>query len=123
MNDQEGFSFDKEMPSKKFVDDPTPPHTKARSGDLDTSKKAAGQVNIGKWERLVLNFISSFGSIGCISDECVQHFGPENYSTVTTRYKQLEDRGLIVRPPGLKRKSRKGAEQRVMIAAVYYKQD
>lgn len=123
MNDQEGFSFDKEIPSRKFKDDPTPPYKLHRKDGMDTSKDAAHSVKVNEWEQKVLDFIRTFGRLGCISDECIQHFGPEKYATVTARYKQLEEKGLIVRPPGFRRNSRKGASQAVMIAAEYLEKE
>ena len=67
--DQKGFSFDKEIPSKKFADDPTPPHKLHRKADPETSKEAAHSVNATKLEERVLDAVRSFGSTPCIGDE------------------------------------------------------
>ena len=121
MTNQEGFSFDKEIPHKKFIDDPTPPHKLHRKDGPDTSKEAAYSLhNVAGMEQEVLEVIKQYGESGCISEQVVEHFGPERYATITARYKALLEKGLIV-DTGERRTGQSGRKQRVMVAAEYWK--
>jgi hypothetical protein len=65
---------------------------------------------------MVVEIIRSFGMEGCISDDVRQAAalqGVTSYSSVTARYRALEDKGLI-EYPGSKRPGISGRAQRVM---------
>lgn len=60
-----------------------------------TSEAALASVDISKLEQVVLSAIQSFGSGGCISDEILLRLQGYRYSSVTPRYRNLIDQGLI----------------------------
>lgn len=121
MNDQEGFSFNHEIPSKKFIDDPTPPHKLHRKDALDTSKAAAYAVNVTKMEGVVLNAVETFHD-GCYQDQVLDYLKGSGfeYSNITPRFSALIEKGLIV-DTGRRVKGKQGRMQRVIIASKYYK--
>lgn len=81
-----------------------------------TSIAAAKSVDMTHLEQVVLEVIKGFGVAGCISDE-VQALLPElSYSSVTARFKSLEERGEIVRD-GDTRPGLSGRQQQVMRTA------
>ena len=73
----------------------TPAFKLARSRDPSTSHDAADKLDVNKMERIVLAAITSFGSKGCISDDVLRILSDYRYSTVTARYKQLKEKGLV----------------------------
>ena len=121
MADQKPFDFDKEHPRNptyeaQFSDDPTPAYKLYRKDGPDTSREAAEALsNVTRMERQVLDVISEYDQVGCISDQVVNHFGAERYATVTARYKSLLEKGLI-EDTGERRLGRSGRKQRVMRA-------
>jgi hypothetical protein len=121
--EQEGFFFNEEIPPKKFIDDPTPPHTLHRKGDPDTSRDAAHSLpDIGGLELDVYRIIESYAYQGCISDKIRQHFPGLSYSSVTARYKALIDKGWVM-DSGLREPGESGRNQRVLIATKFWKGD
>jgi len=95
----------------------TDPKKLARRHDPHTSKAAAHATNTGRWERRVLNIIKEYGSRGCIQSEVLARvrelYGNDvDYSTVTARFKALEEKGLI-EYTGETRKGTSGRQSRV----------
>ena len=97
----------------------TPPHKLARRNDPPTSHEAAESVDTSHMEQVVLEAIQDFGSNGCISDEVLARLPHHGYSTVTARYKQLKEKGLV-KVDDRKRKGRSGRGQLVMWATEFY---
>jgi hypothetical protein len=121
MTEQEGFSFDKEIPSKKFADDPTPPHKLHRKEGPDTSKAAAYQVDTTKMEGIVYGAIETFQE-GCCQDQVLDYLKNAGfeYGNVTPRFRALIEKGLIV-DTGRRVKGKQGRMQRIIIASKYLK--
>lgn len=92
----------------------------ARRTDPDTSHAAARAMkDSDKVCARVLAVIKSFGERGCVSDEVLHDealFDLE-YGTITPRYRQLLNKGLIV-DTGERRPGISGRPQRVMRAIV-----
>jgi hypothetical protein len=101
----------------------TDPKKLARTGDPSTSHAAARATNTAKWEQIVLEAIRSFGTRGATQDEIIdwvhEKYGWQPYSTVTARFKALEEKGYIIYT-GETRKSKSGRQSRVRVAAEYY---
>jgi len=91
----------------------TPTYKLHRSNDPSTSREAASALNVSRMEKIVLAAIDSFGKKGCISDEVLEILPSFRYSTVTARYKQLKEKGLVL-TSDLKRKGKSGRYQFVM---------
>ena len=98
-------------------------YTLYRSDAPQTSIEAAEALDVTKREKMVLEAIGAFPS-GCISDDvrnyCAQHYNIHSYSSVTARYKSLQEKGLIeilLDADGneVKRKGESGRNQRVMV--------
>ena len=83
-----------------------------RNNDPSTSHAAAEQLDVSKMEKKVLQTINMFPD-GCISDDVLDRMSHFRYSTVTARYKQLKEKGLVI-VDGTKRKGRSGRQQLVM---------
>ena len=73
----------------------TPVHKLVRTKDPVTSHEAAKTVDTNRMEQVVLEAIQSFKEEGCISDRVLSKLSHHRYSTVTARYKQLKEKGLI----------------------------
>ena len=95
----------------------TEPHKLYRTGAPDTSVMAAHQVNTTRLEQMVHDVIKSFGPKGCISDDVREVMKEFAYSSVTARYRSLEEKSLI-RYTGEKRKGISGRGQRVMVSTL-----
>lgn len=91
----------------------TPAYKLYRTGGPTTSRQAASALNVSRMEKIVLAAIESFGKKGCISDEVLEILPSFRYSTVTARYKQLKEKGLIL-TTDMKRKGKSGRFQHVM---------
>lgn len=93
----------------------TPPHKLVRRDDPGTSYDAAVAVDTSHLEKLVYETIKRFGDTGCISDDVrhILHWLP--YSSVTARYKSLEEKKRI-EYTGEKSKGESGRQQRIMRA-------
>lgn len=93
-----------------------------RTGAPDTSVDAADSIDATRLEEMVYQTIYGFGSKGCISDEVREQYPHLAYSSVTARYRRLLDMQLIV-DTGRRRPGRSGRNQRVMVAAVHWKEE
>lgn len=91
----------------------TPVHKLVRRDDPGTSFAAAEKVDTTKLEALVWSVIREFGSKGCISDDVRRKLHQFPYSSVTARYKALDEKKLI-EFTGEKRQGSSGRSQRVM---------
>ena len=98
-------------------------YTLYRSDAPQTSIEAAEALDVTKRDKMVMEAIGAFPS-GCISDDdrnyCAQHYNIHSYSSVTARYKSLQEKGLIeilLDTDGneVKRKGESGRNQRVMV--------
>mgnify|MGYP002625773107 FL=1 len=92
----------------------------ARTHDPKTSWEAAEKVDTNRLEGIVLRAIKSSGRKGAIHDDVYAKLELHNIreSSITPRYKQLENKGLIYRD-GTTRKGSMGRSQLVM----YYKEE
>ena len=100
----------------------TPAYKLVRNDDPSTSHDAAEQLDVNKMEQTVLAAITTFGVNGCISDDVLSLLSSYRYSTVTARYKQLKEKGLI-RVDSRKRKGQSGRKQFVMWATPFYEEE
>lgn len=100
----------------------TPAYKLARRDDPSTSHDAAEQLDVSKMERIVLAAITSFSADGCISDDVLRILPNHRYSTITARYKQLKEKGLIF-TDHRKRKGESGRQQLIMWAKEFYVAD
>lgn len=108
---------------KQIADDlfDTPAFKLARSRDPSTSHDAADKLDVNKMERIVLAAITSFGSSGCISDDVLRILPAYRYSTITARYKQLKEKGLVF-VDTRKRKGESGRQQLIMWSKEFYEE-
>ena len=97
----------------------TPAYKLVRTNDPSTSHDAAEQLDVSAMERIVYRTIESFGNEGCISDDVLDLLSHHRYSTVTARYKQLKEKGLV-KVDHRKRKAESGRQQLVMWASKHY---
>jgi hypothetical protein len=97
----------------------TPAYKLVRKHDPETSHESAQSVDVNNMERIVLNIIQGFGASGCISDEVLDLVPYLRYSTVTARYKQLKEKGLI-KVDHRKRRAKSGRNQLMMWATEFY---
>ena len=88
------------------------PWKRHRRDAPDTSIEAACSFNVSAVQQVVYDAINSFGDEGCISDQVLDYLSQMGYATVTARYSELYDRGLIFYDG--KRPGRSGRNQRVM---------
>ena len=98
----------------------TDPHKLVRRKDPVTSHEAANAVNSNRWESRVYRAILSFGVGGAIQDEILRWvevtYGRVPYSTVTARFKALEEKGLI-KYTDKTRKGNSGRHSRIRVAS------
>jgi len=97
----------------------TPAYKLVRRDDPATSHDAATSIDASHMESVVLDAIWEFGVTGCISDEVLNALPHHRYSTVTARYKQLKEKGLI-KVDDRKRKGVSGRGQLIMWATEFY---
>mgnify|MGYP005990041335 CR=1 FL=1 len=97
----------------------TPAYKLVRRDDPATSHDAATRIDPTHMESVVLDAIWEFGVTGCISDEVLNALPHHRYSTVTARYKQLKEKGLI-KVDSRKRKGKSGRGQLIMWATEFY---
>ena len=92
----------------------------ARTHDPKTSWEAADKVNTNRLEKIVLDCIKAHGLYGATHDDVYARLELHKIreSSITPRYKQLENKGLIYRD-GTTRKGGMGRSQLVM----YYKEE
>ena len=98
---------------------PTPVYKLVRNEDPSTSHAAAESLDANRMEQIVLEAIQEFGVTGCISDEVLSRLPHYGYSTVTARYKQLKEKGLVI-VDHRKRTAISGRSQLIMWAAEFY---
>jgi hypothetical protein len=89
----------------------TEPHKLHRRDGPQTSKAAAHAVNTKGLEFLVLKTIGDY-SDGCIQDDVLDSYPHKPYSSVTARFKSLEEKGMITTGPDT-RPGKAGKEQQV----------
>jgi DNA-binding MarR family transcriptional regulator len=89
----------------------TDPRKLARTVDPVTSHEAAHAADTTRLEAMVHREIARRGQ--CIAADLVAHFSGLSYSSVTARFKSLEDKGLISCGPD-KQRGPSGRNQRVM---------
>ena len=97
----------------------TPAFKLVRRDDPDTSHDAAESLPVSDMERIVADTIARFGAAGAISDQIVDALPHLRYSTITARYKQLKEKGLV-KVDDRKRKGKSGRNQLVMWATEFY---
>ena len=97
----------------------TPAFKLVRRDDPDTSHDAAESLPVSDMERIVADTIARFGAAGAISDQIVDALPHLRYSTITARYKQLKEKGLV-KVDHRKRKGKSGRGQLVMWATEFY---
>ena len=73
----------------------TPAYKLYRQTDPQTSREAAQSLEVSAMERTVAEAIKGFRAAGCISDQVLDALPQHRYSTVTARYKQLKEKGII----------------------------
>lgn len=100
----------------------TPAYKLHRADGPSTSREAASSFNVSRMEKIVLAAIDSFGKKGCISDDVLKILPTFGYSTVTARYKQLKEKGLIL-TDDTKRKGKSGRYQIVMWSQENYEDE
>lgn len=91
----------------------TPAYKLHRKDSSDTSVEAAYAVKATAMESIVLETIDTLGKDGCIQDDVLRTLPMYAYSTVTARFKALNEKGFI-EYTGEKRKGKSGRNQRVM---------
>ena len=101
---------------------PTPVYKLVRNEDPSTSHEAAESVNATYMEQVVYEVIEGFGPSGCISDQVLEVLSHHRYSTITARYKQLKEKGLVI-VDHRKRKAISGRSQLVMWASKHYREE
>ncbi len=89
----------------------TEPHKLRRNDDPATSDEAARKAETTHLERMVHREIARRGE--CIAADLVSHFVGYAYSSITARFKALEDKGLISCGPDVQR-GPSGRNMRVM---------
>jgi hypothetical protein len=94
----------------------TEPHKLVRSDAPGTSYAAAYGVDTTKLERLVHRTIAGFPN-GCIAAEVLNCHQGKAYSSITARFRSLEEKGLIACGPETRR-GPTGRRQRVMRSLV-----
>ena len=66
--------------------------------DADTTSiESAQNVKVNRLEKIVYEVIDHFGTSGCIQDDVLQELHDYPYSTVTARFRAVEEKNLIVR--------------------------
>lgn len=100
----------------------TPAYKLVRNQDPSTSHEAAEKLDVNRMESKVYEVIKRFGEEGAISDQVLFVLEYYGYSTVTARYKQLKEKGLVI-VDGRKRKAKSGRNQLVMWAKDFYKEE
>lgn len=99
----------------------TPAYKLVRNDDPVTSHEAAEKLDVNRMEAKVYEVIKRYGEEGCISDQVLFVLEYYGYSTVTARYKQLKEKGLII-TDGRKRKGKSGRNQLVMWGKDFYRE-
>lgn len=91
--------------------------------DADTTSiEAAEELNVSKMEKIVYDVIDNFGTSGCIQDQVLDALPGYGYSTITARFKALEEKNMIVRC-STKVRGKRGRFQRIMMSKRFYDLD
>ena len=98
----------------------TPAYKLYRKTDPETSKEAAESLGVSDMEAVVASIIREFGATGAISDQVVDALPHLRYSTITARYKQLKEKGIIC-VDDRKLKAESGRQQHIMWHKNFYK--
>jgi hypothetical protein len=93
----------------------TATHTLYRRDAIDTSINAARSIDVSNLERTVLLAIQATGFQGITQAELLELLPEYSYSSITARPSALKRKGLVV-DSGLRRASRNGRPQAVLIA-------
>lgn len=100
----------------------TEPRKLVRRNDPETSRAAAESVNSESWEEKVYRVIKEHGAEGATQDQVLaaiyRRYGMVPYSTVTARFKALEEGGLI-KYSGATREGVSGRQSRVRVATCW----
>ena len=99
----------------------TPAFKLVRRDDPDTSHDAAESLPVNDMERIVADTIARFGAAGAISDQIVDALPHLRYSTITARYKQLKEKGIIC-VDDRKLKAESVTQQHIMWHKDYYRE-
>jgi predicted transcriptional regulator len=99
----------------------TPAFKLVRRDDPDTSHDAAESLPVNDMERIVADTIAKFGATGAISDQIVDALPHLRYSTITARYKQLKEKGIIC-VDDRKQKAESGRQQHIMWHKDFYRE-
>lgn len=97
----------------------TPAYKLYRKTDPETSREAAESLGVTDMEAVVASIIREFGATGAISDQVVDALPHLRYSTITARYKQLKEKGIIC-VDDRKQKAASGRQQFVMWHKDFY---
>ena len=89
-----------------------------QDGDT-TSEEAAKSFDPTKLQAIVWAVIDRFGTSGCIQDDVLEDLSNYRYSSITSRFKELEEKNLIVRCEATRRGS-SGRSQRVMMSKRFH---
>jgi len=88
--------------------------------DADTTSiEAVESIDVSKMEKIVYEVIDNYGQSGCIQDDVLKKLPQFRYSSITARFKALEEKNLIVRCDTTK-KGDSGRSQRYMMSKRYY---
>ena len=99
----------------------TPAYKLVRRDDPETSHAAAESLPVSDMERIVADTIARFGATGAISDQIVDALPHLRYSTITARYKQLKEKGIIC-VDDRKQKAESGRQQHIMWHKDFYRE-
>ena len=101
----------------------TPAYKLVRRDDPSTSHDAAEQLDVNRMEKIVYDTIDAFGSNGCISEDVLGMLHEYGYSTVTARYKQLKEKGLVIVDHRKRKSLKSGRNQQVMWSNRMYREE
>ena len=79
-----------------------------------TSKESTKEMDVTRMEKIVYDVIDNYGTSGCIQDDVLRDLDSYSYSTVTARFKALEEKHMSVRCEHT-RKGKSGSRQSMMI--------
>ena len=99
----------------------TPAYKLYRKTDPETSREAAESLGVSDMEAVVASIIREFGETGAISDQVVDALPHLRYSTITARYKQLKEKGIICIDER-KQKAASGRQQHIMWHKDFYRE-
>ena len=87
-----------------------------------TSKESTKEMDVTRMEKIVYDVIDNYGTSGCIQDDVLRDLDGYSYSTVTARFKALEEKKMIVRCDHT-RKGKSGRRQRIMMSKRFHDHD